>query len=149
MTHEDAGHYAAKHSKKSSLDSHLMEAISSKISDGKITCAALHGIAEKLKIPPEEVGMAADLLEAKIYKCQLGLFGHGKDKKIKTVEQKTSIELEKAIKALMADGYISCLECWNIAKKTGNSKLDVSVACEMLKVKISPCQLGAFMKKKK
>ena len=76
MTHEDAGHYAAKHP-NAKADPAIAAAIEEKQTDGRITCAAAHAIASKLGCPPEAVGVNIDLLEMRIAKCQLGLFGHG------------------------------------------------------------------------
>ena len=148
MTHEDAGNYAAKHSKDSHVDSLIMEAIKQKISEGKVTCAALHGIAVKLRRTPIELGKNADLLGLKFSKCQLGLFGYGKQRKLKNVEHKLSENLSEklgdSIKESVLDGHVTCFDCWRIAKKLSCSKLEVSSVCETLKVKISQCQLGAF-----
>ncbi len=144
MTHEDAGHYAAKHPKGTKYDPQISEALKKKISDGRITCTAVHKIAENLNVSPDEVGKAADLLEVRLSKCQLGLFGYGKQKKIINPAEKISQELEKVIKESTVDGRISCAACWKAAEKTICSKLDVSEACETIKVKISSCQIGAF-----
>jgi hypothetical protein len=114
------------------------------ISDGKIACAAAHGIAVKLNISPIEVGVNMDLLEMRLSKCQLGLFGYEKQKKIVKPADNIDHELEKLLEQLISDGRISCKACWDAADKIGCSKLDVSDACEALKVKISQCQFGAF-----
>ncbi len=144
MTHEDAGHYAAKHPEGTKCNPQLEEALKQIISDGKITCTAAHEIADKFNISPIEVGVNMDLLEIRLSKCQLGLFGYGKQKKIVKPAEKIAHELEKVIKQSISDGRISCAACWDAAGKVGCSKLDVSCACEALKVKISPCRLGAF-----
>jgi hypothetical protein len=74
----------------------------------------------------------------------MGLFGYGPQKKIVKPADSMSPELEAAIRESAAGGAIACESCWAIAEKTGCSKLDASGACEALKIKISPCQLGAF-----
>ena len=144
MTHENAGHYAAKHPVGTRCNPKIAEALKQIISEGRITCAAAHKIAGNFNIPTVEVGVNIDLLEIRLSKCQLGLFGYGKQKKIVKPAKQIAQKLEKAIKESIADGRISCAACWNIANKAGCSKLDVSAACETLKVKISPCQLGTF-----
>ncbi len=85
-----------------------------------------------------------DLLELRLSKCQLGLFGYGKQKKIVARLENVPQELDKAIKQSIINNRISCAECWTVASKVACSKLDVSAACETLKIKIFPCQLGAF-----
>jgi hypothetical protein len=144
MAHEDAGHYAAKHPEGSKSDPQITEAIKQKVTDGKITCAAAHKIAEDFKTSPAKVGMNIDLQEIRLDKCQLGLFGYGKQKKAVKPDGDRLPELEKIIKESVSDDRISCVSCWDIAKKTGHSKLDVSNTCESLNLKISPCQLGTF-----
>jgi len=75
MTHEDAGHYAAKHTVGTEPAAEITEAVRDKIKDGHISCAAMHKIASDLKKTPAEVGVAVDLIEARLNKCQMGLFG--------------------------------------------------------------------------
>jgi len=144
MTHEDADHYAAKHPKGTTCDSQIAEALKQVISGGQITCAAAHNIAKQLKISPAVVGMNMDLLEIRLKKCQLGLFGYGKQKKAVKPLKNIPLELNRAIRESMTDGRISCKKCWEAAQRTGRSKLDVSGTCDTQNIKISPCQLGAF-----
>ena len=77
MTHEDAGHYAAKHPEEK-IDPAIADAIAVKEKEGRVTCAAAHAIAKKLNRSPQVVGINIDLLEKRIRRCQLGLFGYGK-----------------------------------------------------------------------
>jgi hypothetical protein len=44
----------------------------------------------------------------------------------------------------MTDNRLPCLAAWEIAEKLGIKRLDVCAACEHLRIKIKPCQLGAF-----
>jgi len=144
MTHEDAGHYAAKHPGGTKPDPAIAEALKQKISDNRITCAAAFKVAEKLSVPPAQVGVNLDLMEIRLSKCQLGLFGYGSQKKIVKASDPVPPDLEKAITASAAGGGMACESCWAVAEKVGCPKLDVSGACEALEIKISPCQLGAF-----
>ncbi|MCJ7776028.1 MAG: hypothetical protein MUP08_06535, partial [Desulfobulbaceae bacterium] len=82
MTHEDAGHYAKKHSAERNVKPEITEAVKQKASDGAISCAAAHKIAVDLGVPPEEIGVGIDLLELRIAKCQLGLYGYRPEKKV-------------------------------------------------------------------
>ena len=65
------------------------------------------------------------------------------EKKVKPVDS-VSPELEKAIREGLVDNRLPCEVAWEIAKKSGISKMDVSSACEALEIKISSCQLGTF-----
>ena len=46
--------------------------------DKRIACHAVHKIAQELSCSPLKVGQTADLMEVRINRCQLGLFGRGK-----------------------------------------------------------------------
>lgn len=144
MTHEDAGHYSAKHSPDTKLDPSIAEEIKGKAVDGSITCAAAHKIAGELGVSPAEVGVAIDLLEIRISRCQLGLFGYGPENKAVKPAQSVAPELAEAIKGTLVSNRITCLACWEIAERLGVARMDVSAACETLEVKISSCQLGSF-----
>ena len=144
MTHQDAGHYRAKHSNDRELDPKIAQAITQKTADGRITCAAAHKTAGKLDVSPADVGVVIDLLETRIEKCQLGLFGYGAQKNAVKPAQGVSPELQEAIKGSLVNNRISCNSCWEIAERFGIAKIDVSAACEALQVRISSCQLGAF-----
>lgn len=144
MVHEDAGHYAAKHP-DGKIDKNLAEAIGIKEKLGRITCVAAHVIAKKLGCAPEKVGMNIDLLEKRIRRCQLGLFGYDKKKK-KMVKPAAMVtwKLETAIREAMQGDRIACQAAWDLAKKMSLTKMEVSSACEAMGVKVSNCQLGAF-----
>ncbi len=144
MTHEDAGHYAAKHAAGTRPAPGIEEAVRDKIKDGHITCAAIHKIAGDLKAVPAEVGVAVDLMEARLSRCQMGLFGYTPDRRIVKPASEVSPELEAAIRKSLVDGRITCLSCWGIAKGFGIAKMDVASACEALHIRIFSCQLGAF-----
>ena len=144
MTHEDAGHYAAKHPEGLKPDAKIAEAVEQKVSDKRITCAAAFQIAEKLDVAPARVGTTLDLMEIRLSKCQMGLFGYGPQKKIVKPSENVSPELAEAIKESAADNCITCESCWAVAQKIGCARLEASGACEALKVKIFSCQLGAF-----
>jgi len=144
MTHEDAGHYAAKHAGGTKPAPGVAEAIRKKVRDGRITCAAAHKIATDLKMTPAEVGVTMDLMEICLNKCQMGLFGYTPDRRIVKPASDVSAKLETAIKKATVDGRIACLSCWEIAKDFKIAKIDVASACEALNIKVSSCQLGAF-----
>jgi len=144
MTHEDAGHYAAKHGEETKLDERIAGEIQKKIREGKISCSAAHRIAEELGVTPAEVGVAIDLLEARIERCQLGLYGYSPKRRIVEAAETVSMELETAIRGALTEGKLTCLSSWEIAKKFGIPKMAVCSACETLGIKLSSCQLGAF-----
>jgi len=144
MTHEDAGHYASKHPKGTEADPRIVKQVRQKLSDNHITCAAAHAIAADLSIPPSKVGVTIDLLEARIVKCQMGLFGYSPQKCIVEPAENISAELKNAIDTKQGDQRISCEHCWEIASQQGRRKLEIAGACETMGMKVKPCQLGAF-----
>ncbi len=79
-----------------------------------------------------------------LVKCQLGLFGYTPSKKIVAPKAPENQNLERAIADSLIDGDLSCDKAWEIARRFDVSKMTVSAACEQLKIKIKPCQLGAF-----
>ena len=144
MTHNDAGHYADKHPRQTVIDPNLAAAIKKKAANERISCATAHSIAQRQVVSPARVGQTIDLLELRIDKCQMGFFGYTPKKKIVEPSKSIAAALESTLQPLLADNRISCADCWKIADQLDISKLDVASACEELKIKVSPCQLGAF-----
>ncbi len=145
MTHEDAGHYAKKHQGKK-IDKTVEEKLKKNARHGNIPCPMVHAVAEELSITPESAGIQADLLELRLNCCQLGLFGWEGKPSHKLVDKNVQVsnaldaELDREVK----DNRITCLGCWDIAKKLKIKKVDVASACEKKGIKIKQCQLGAF-----
>lgn len=144
MTHENAGDYAAKHQPEKKLNHKIADALKLRSQNCRISCASAHKIADNLNVPPSEVGVAADLLEIRINRCQMGLFGYTPEKRIVKQAESVYVELEKDIRKSLVNSRLPCAAAWKIAGKFGISKMEVSSACESLKIKISACQLGAF-----
>jgi len=143
MTHEDTGNYAGKR-RGAELNETIAAKIKEKISEKRISCAEAHSIAAELSVAPADVGAAVDLLELRIIKCQLGLFGYGKEKSIPVLSDKINPDIELAIKSTLINDRLPCSTSWEIAKRFNVSKPMVAAVCESMKIKISPCQLGAF-----
>jgi hypothetical protein len=144
MTHGDRGNYKAKHSSASRLDEKIAQALEKKTADGKITCADASDIALELGADMKEIGLTIDLMEIEISKCQLGLFGYSPQKMVVKPADAVQADLEKAIRGALVKDRLPCAAAWGIAKSFGIPKMVVSSACEALKIKVKPCQLGAF-----
>ena len=144
MTHGDRGNYKAKHSSGSKLDQKIARALEKKTADGKITCADASNIADELGATMKEVGLAIDLMEIEISKCQLGLFGYSPQKMVVKPAEAVQAGLEKAIRGALVNDRLPCAAAWGIARTFSIPKMAVSSACEALKIKVKPCQLGAF-----
>ncbi len=144
MTHQDAGKYSAKHPAGTVCDPVVAEAVRQKAENKRITCSAAHALAADLGVPPAEIGKTIDLLEYRITRCQLGLFGYSPDKKIVNPDPDPPEALQDLVHQSRIGDKISCAVCWEIAEKQGLKKMAVSAVCEFMGIKISPCQLGAF-----
>lgn len=144
MTHEDKGHYAKKHFPGTKVDEKIAKAVRSRVQEGRLPCASAFEIAQELSIQPIEVGHTADLLEIRISKCQLGLFGYDSPKRIVKPALSVDHDLGKAIQNGLVNDRLHCAIAFTIAEQSGTPKITVSSACETLEIRISSCQLGAF-----
>ena len=71
MTHKDAGRYAKKHPKGTSVPQKVEQAIKSEIKDRKISCSKAHAIIDKLNTSSKSVGIAKNLVAKKFIKSIL------------------------------------------------------------------------------
>jgi len=143
MTHTDAGRYSAKHAPGVSPDEKIAVAIRQKAAEGELACAEAERIGAALGVSLAEVGRTLDLLELRIGHCQLGLFGYPGGKSLQPAAVLAS-ELEAAIRGHLSDGRLPCKTAWEIAAERKVTRMKISSACETLKIRIKPCQLGAF-----
>jgi len=144
MTHSDAGRYSAKHAPGGSPDEKIAGAIREKVVEGEMACAEAERIGAAQGVQLEEVGRAMDLLEIRISRCQLGLFGYATEGKIVRPADQVDAALEEAVRSRLFDGRLPCIAAWMIASDGKISRMGVAAACETLKIRIKPCQLGAF-----
>ncbi len=147
MTHEDTGKYAAKHPPGTTLNEKIAEMIREKSLNGGLACVTGEKISKGLSVEMPEVGITADLLEIKINKCQLGLFGYGnKPDHGKDIQADDSVpdEMKRALEEISEKGEVTCAALWKIADRLDLERKAVASACDTLKLKIRVCQLGAF-----
>ena len=144
MTHADKGKYFTKHPKNSKIDEDLKKEILEQVKNNNISCKKAEEIAGEMGFTLEETGKAIDILNIKIIKCQLGLFGYGETKKIVQPAKEIMPELKESITSALKDGTLSCAAAWEIAEKLNISRMKVCAAGEAMEIKIRPCQLGAF-----
>ena len=122
----------------------LRQTLLARIPGRELPCAVAFEVAKSLNVSPQAVGQAADELELRLVKCQLGLFGYLPEKKIVKPAALVAPELEKAILAGLENERLPCRTVWQIGKDLGIHKMRVSAACDRMGVRIKPCQLGAF-----
>lgn len=144
MTHDNSQKFSGKHGPDATVDNLIKDNILEKAKGGKLPCAVAFKIADEVNKPPAEIGKTVDLMNFRLVKCQLGLFGYTPAKKIVKPKSPDNPRLEDAIRAALADEKLSCRDAWEIARKFQVAKMTVSAACEALNIKIKPCQLGAF-----
>jgi hypothetical protein len=144
MTHEDKGKFFAKHPKDTKVDEDLKKEILEQVKNSSLSCKKAEEIAGEMGFSLEETGRTIDILNIKITKCQLGLFGYGETQKIVQSAKEIPPELKESITSALEDERLSCAAAWEIAGKLNISRMKVAAACEALQIKIKPCQLGAF-----
>ena len=141
--HKD-NQFAQKHGSDAKPDISIKNEIINRSKDNKIPCAVAFEIAKELKVSADAVGMTVDLINYRLEKCQLGLFGYQPNKKIVKPQNKVSEDLKDAISDALVQGRLSCKGAWDIASRFEVHKMKVSGACEAMGIKIKHCQLGAF-----
>ncbi|MCB2167832.1 MAG: hypothetical protein KQI78_09230 [Deltaproteobacteria bacterium] len=144
MSKEHQEGYAGKHPESAHLEEKVASALRKAVENGRITCATAHGVAKDLGLSPADIGMALDLMEVRLLRCQLGLFGYTPEKRIVTKPNQWDAQLEKDIREALKEGRLPCADAWAIARRRKVPRLTVANVCEALEIKIRPCQLGAF-----
>jgi len=144
MAHQDKGKFFSKHPEGTTVAGDLKQEVLKQTKDNNIACKAAEKIAQKMKTPLGDVGVAIDMLNVNIAQCQLGLFGYDGKSKLVEAADRVSPEMETAIRKALANDRLPCAAAWKIADQFNIKRLDVCAACEKLKIKVKPCQLGAF-----
>ncbi|MGV8059514.1 MAG: hypothetical protein AB2L12_16055 [Smithellaceae bacterium] len=144
MTHADKNKYFQKHPGQIKVADILRQNILQKAENNNMSCTVAEEIAQVSRVTLEETGIALDLLNISIVKCQLGLFGYGPQKKIVQRALEVASSLKKEIQNSLISECLPCAAAWEIAQKLNLPRMKVSAACEALQIKIKPCQLGAF-----
>ncbi len=144
MTVEEKGQFSKKHGSDAMPDSQIKEKLIGSIKNNELPCALAFKIAKELNVLPDKVGITADLMNVKLVKCQLGLFGYKPQKKIVEPKEIDIPELKNAVLSQQDQKKLACKQIWDIAEKFNIHKMKVSGFCEKLGIKIKGCQLGAF-----
>ncbi len=136
--------FTEKHGPDAKPDESIKNEISNRVKDDKLPCPVAFEIAKNLGILPAEVGKTADLMDFKLVKCQMGLYGYQPESKIVKPADDVNQELKDAIRDALVNDRLPCNIAWEIASRVNVRKMTVSGACEAMNIKIKPCQLGAF-----
>ena len=144
MTRKTKGHYRTKHPPGTAPNPRLLEEIRIHSLGNSLPCVDAMKIARERSVGPVEVGRTADLIEVRISRCQLGLFGYEPEKRIVKPLPSLTQNLITAIRDRLISGRLPCATAFALAEEFSLSRLTVSSACETLGIKICSCQLGAF-----
>jgi hypothetical protein len=144
MAHTDKGKYFKKHDQNIEINEDLKNEIIEHAKNKSISCKKAEDIAAELGCSLEETGRTIDILNIKITKCQLGLFGYGETKKIVQPAKEVAPEVKEKITAALKDGNLPCAAAWEIASELNIPRMKICADCEALEIKVKPCQLGAF-----
>jgi hypothetical protein len=144
MSLHKAKNFSTKHRSDEKPDPSVRDEILKQAKNQKIPCVVAFEIAGALQVSPKTVGKTADLMNFKLIKCQLGLFGYQPIKKIVKPQDHIKEDIKNAVSHALVQGRLTCLDAWDIASSLNVSKMIVSSACETMEVKIKKCQLGAF-----
>ena len=125
-------------------DAEIRKILTKRSENEELACKRALALAKELALDPYVIGRHADEMKLKLVACQLGLFGYRPEKKIvkpaDTIEPVLAGQIEKHL----TGGRLPCSAAFEIAESMGIARMDVSSACEAMKVSIKPCQLGAF-----
>jgi hypothetical protein len=130
------------------MDDKLHQAIHERLEEGRLPCNQAFAIASIQGLEPLAVGFAANDLDIRISRCQLGLFGYGpkSEGKHKIVHAMDEVpeKLAGRLRTASDKGQITCSALWQVADGLGYKRLEASAAAEAMGLKVSRCQLGCF-----
>ena len=144
MIDQKNNQFAAKHQGKAQISNIIKNEILKRNKDGKLPCLIAFRIANSLQVAAADVGRTVDLLNFRLTKCQLDLFGYKSQKKIIKAKEPEDQSIKKAIHDGLVEERLPCINAWEIASRFNIHKMMVSSACEAMNIKIIKCQLGAF-----
>jgi len=144
MSSDKGANFTEKHAAGEQPDKVIADKIKARAKSGCLPCAVAFDIAKEIGVPANKVGKTLDLLNFRLVKCQLGLFGYEPEKKIVQPAESVAPDLKTAIEEALKNDRLPCTSSWEIAAQFNLRKMAVSDACEALGIKIKPCQLGAF-----
>jgi hypothetical protein len=133
-----------KHDANQVPDATVRAEIEKRIKEKELSCSAAFEISKATGISIDRIGQTADLLQIRLTKCQLGLFGYEPNKKIVHPHSNVDPVLSQAVSDALTEGKLTCRAAWKIASALKIPRLSVGNACEAMKIKIKSCQLGAF-----
>jgi hypothetical protein len=133
---------------KDDMDERIGQAILDRLEYGLLPCSQAHAIAQALDVDPLAVGLAANEIDIRISRCQLGLFGYGpkSEGKHKIVHAMEVVpeRLAARLRAEADGNGLPCRAIWQVADELGFLRIEASSAVEAMGLRVSRCQLGCF-----
>ncbi len=115
MTDQKNNKFAAKHQGKAQINNVIKNEILKQNKDSKLPCFVAFKIAKELQVSPGDVGKAVDLLNFRLAKCQLGLYGYQPKKRKVKPKMPLDQGLKNAITDALVEGKLTCKKVWDIA----------------------------------
>ncbi|NQT10200.1 MAG: hypothetical protein HQ573_03410, partial [Desulfobacteraceae bacterium] len=112
MIDQKNNQFAAKHQNKAQINTIIKNEILKQNKDGKLPCLVAFRIADSLQVAAAEVGKTVDLLNFRLTKCQIGLFGYKPQKKIIKAKEPEDRNLKKAIRERLVEERQPCISAW-------------------------------------
>jgi hypothetical protein len=131
------------------VDEWVAAAITSRLEDGRLSCAAACDLAVELGTAPIHIGRSADQLQVRLTSCQLGLFGYPGHAKGWEPAGVASLPvpdgLEDALRSAAGDrSEVSCGRLWEEARRFSVPRIQVGWLADRLGLRVCECHLGAF-----
>jgi len=98
--------FVKKHGPDAQPDRVIKNEMLKRTNKNEVPCAVAFEIAKALQVSPEAVGMTADLMNYRLVKCQLGLFGYQPKKKIVTPQHTVTEDVKNAISEALVQGRL-------------------------------------------
>ena len=115
--------FADKHDPNIKPDGSITSEILKHTQHAEISCDDAFQVAEILGVSANLVGMNADLIDVKLIKCELGLFGYRPRKNIVPPQTEVDPELKDAILDARINGKLPCKIAWEIASRLNIPKM--------------------------
>lgn len=127
------------------VDARLAAAITARLQDGKLTCAAAWDAAEQLGVPAHAVGRTADSMRIHLCACQLGFFGPARHGEGAGAAASAPEAFAHALLAARRErNEVACARVLAEADRCGVSRLAAGGFADQLGIKVRDCDLGAF-----
>ncbi|MBI4180841.1 MAG: hypothetical protein HY528_02815 [Chloroflexi bacterium] len=125
------------------MDTELEKKVIASLVAGQLPCFSALRIAKECRVPPKQIGEAADSLGIRLVECQLGCFIYtGLEESVSTEHLDQTLQ-DKLTTSLVND-RLPCPVAFKIAKELKTTLQEVGKTADALGFRISSCQLGCF-----